>query len=115
MITKIIIIKITECFIYISNDNYDRYSSLCHRPNFEYRGDDSKLHNFDDLNNFSSAWNGIWFEFRSKINDHNHLRRSIGLVDNLIIKVKKQKIKLEKIKMNKNSFTKNEGDKIEVI
>ena len=97
----------------IPNDTYDRYSALHHRSNFGYRGDDNRIHNFDDLDNFLEHEMEYDLELMSRRNDHNPLRRSIGLVGSLVIKAEKPKIKLEKIKMNKSLYTKNDGDKNE--
>ena len=99
--------------IQIPNDSYDRYSALHHRSNFGYLGDDSRIHNFDDLENFLEHEIEYDLEMMSRRNEHNPLRRSIGLVGSLVIKAEKPKIKLEKIKMNKSLYTKNDGDKNE--
>ena len=99
--------------IQIPNDNYDRYSAFNHRSNFGYRGEDSNIHNFDDLNDILQHEIENDLELMSRRNNNNNLRRSIGLVGSLVIKAEKPKIKLEKIKMTKSLFTKNDGDKKE--
>ena len=100
--------------IQIANDNYDRYSAFHHRSNFGYRGEDSNIHNFDDLDDIIEHEIEYDLNLMSRRNEHNNpLRRSLELVGNLVIKPEKPKIKLEKIKMTKDLNTKNDGEKNE--
>ena len=98
--------------IQIPNDNYDRYSALHHRSNFGFRGEDSRIHNFEDLDDMIQQEIENDLELMSRRNNHN-TSRSIGLVGSLIVKAEKPKIKLEKIKMTKSLYTKNDGEKNE--